>query len=271
MTRIRNLYPVLAIVTAIILLLPASGCKKTEDKTPARTSTYNLLVKDVLGISGKATFTETSATVATIGIVLTGAPSGTHPAELRMNSAVEGGSVILTLNPPDASGISSTEVNTMTYTQLITYDGFIQVLKSSSEPDIILVQGDIGGNVITATNKTYTLDTIGAFGVSGTALFEKRVNGNTLLTITLTGAISGEFYPATINLGSIETLGGGPVVKVLNDVDGTNGKGYTNLRKLDNGLVITYDNWLVYDGYINIYQNIVNSDHIISHGNIGSN
>jgi len=273
MTNTRSIITILTTLTAFVLLMPGSGCKKDEDPapTPPRTSTYNLLVKDVLGISGKATFTETSTTIATIGIALTGAPSGTHPAELRMNSAVEGGLVVLTLNPVDATGKSSTEVNTMTYNQLIAYDGFIQVLKSSSEPDVILAQGDIGGNVITTTNKIYTLDTIGSFGVSGTALFEKRVNGNTLLTITLSGTIAGEEYPSTVNLGSIQTIGGGPIVKTLNNVDGTIGKGYTNLRKLDSGITITYDNWLVYDGYINIYQNTINLGTIICHGNIGSN
>jgi len=187
-----------------------------------------------------------------------------------MNSAIDGGTVVISFNPVDATGKSSTSTTTMTYTQLIAYDGFIKVHKSSSEPNVILVQGDIGGNVITTTNKTYTLDTVGSYGVSGIALFEKRVNGTTLLTITLTGAIAGDVYPATINLGSIASVGGGPVVKGLNNVDGTTGKSYSNIRKLDSGINITYDNWLVYDGYINIYQTAVNSGNIICHGNIGS-
>jgi hypothetical protein len=159
----------------------------------------------------------------------------------------------------------------LSYNQLIAYDGFIKVLKSTAEPGVILAQGDIGGNVITSTNKTYTLDTIGTFAVSGTAFFEKRVNGNTLLTISLTGTIGGDVYPATVNLGSIASIGGGPVVKTLNNVDGATGKSYTNIRKLDSGIDITYDNWLVYDGYINVYQTAVSSGNIICHGNIGSN
>jgi hypothetical protein len=61
------------------------------------------------------------------------------------------------------------------------------------------------------------------------------------------------------------------VVKTLNNVNGTSGKGYTNILKLDSGITITYDNWLVYLGYINIYQNTISSGTIISHGNIGSN
>lgn len=273
MTGNRNLITVLTMLTAFILLIPGSGCKKDDETTPTpplKTTTYNLLVKDVLGITGTVIFTETSSTVATIDIMLTGAPLGTHPAELRMNSAVEGGAVVFALNPVDATGKSSTAITWMTYNQLIVYDGFIQVLKSSSEPDVIMVQGDIGGNAITTTNKTYTLDTIGSLGVSGTALFEKRVNGNTLLTIRLSGTISGEFYPATINLGSIQTVGGGPVVMTINDINGIDGTSYTNLRELDSGIVITYDNWLVYDGYINIYQTSVSIDNIICHGNIGS-
>ena len=259
-------------LTALFLLIVYVGCTKDNSTpTPARQSIYLLKVKDVLGITGTATFTETSSTLTTIDIVLSGAPSGTHPAELCMNSAVEGGAVVLNFNPVNEAGKSSTAVSAMTYNQLIAYDGFIKVLKSSSDTGIILAQGDIGGNVITTTNKTYTLDTIGTFGVFGTALFEKRVNGNTLVTISLTGTISGDVYPASINLGSISTIGGGPVVKTLSNVNGTTGKSYTNIRKLDSGVIITYDNWLVYAGYINIYQTSVSLSNIICHGNIGSN
>ncbi len=276
MQKIKKIITGLTICTAVILLIAGSGCSKDDDSptptpTPARKTTYNLIAKDVLGVTGTATFTETSINTAIIDIELADIPSGTHPAEMRMNSVIEGGAVVISLNPVDENGISSTLESSMTYAQLIAYDGFIQVLKSTNEPDEILAQGDIGGNVITTSNKTYSLDTIGVYGVSGTALFEKRVNGNTLLTITVTGAIVGEVYPATINLGSIASVGGGPVVCTINDIDGTNGKSFTNIRKLDSGIDITYDNWLVYDGYINIYQGTVSLDNIICHGNIGSN
>lgn len=267
MIKTKNVSTILTIIAAVILLIPFGGCKKDAiDKS----TSYNLMAKDVLGVSGTAVFTESGSNI-TIVITLNGAPSGTHPAELRMNTAAEGGAVVLSLNPVDASGKSSTSVTSLTYAQLIAYDGFIRVSKSSTEPDVILAQGDIGGNVITATKISYALETIGSYGVSGTALFEKRVNGNTLVTISVTGTIAGDQYPATINLGSIESVGGGPVVKELNNVDGTTGKSYTNIKKLDNGVAITYDNWLVYDGYINIYQSSLILDNIICHGNIGSN
>jgi hypothetical protein len=267
MIKTKKVSTILTIIAAIILLIPFGGCKMNAID---QTTSYNLMAKDVLGVSGTAVFTE-SGSNTTIVITLNGAPSGTHPAELCMNTAAEGGAVVLSLNPVDASGKSSTSVSSMTYAQLIAYDGFIRVSKSSTEPDVIMAQGDIGGNVITATKISYLLETIGSYGVSGTALFEKRVNGNTLVTISITGGITGDQYPATINLGSIESVGGGPVVKELNNVDGTTGKSYTNIKKLDNGVAITYDNWLVYDGYINIYQSSLIIDNIICHGNIGSN
>jgi len=268
MFKTRKLISLLTIVTAAFLLI-AVGCDK-DDSSDAKTS-YNLVVKDVLGVTGTVTFTETSSTTTTIDIVLANAPTGTHPANLYMKSAVENGAVLVALNPVDATGKSSTLVSNMTYSQLIGYDGSIKVLKSSAEPEVILAMGDIGGNVITTTNKTYTLKTIGVFGVSGTALFEKRANGNTLVTVSLTGAIAGEVYPSTINLGSVATVGGGTVVKVLSNVNGTTGKGYTNIQKLDSGADVSYTNWLAYDGYLNVYQTTVGITSIIAQGNIGSN
>ncbi|WP_132434291.1 hypothetical protein [Natronoflexus pectinivorans] len=269
MKKARNLKVALSLVIAAILLLPGSGCDK--DDTPEKETIYNLNAQDVLGVTGTATFTETSKTSTTITLKLFNAPTGTHPAALYMNTVAEGGTIVAELNPIDDSGISSTRINMLTYNQLIEYDGFIRILKDNSESSEILAQGDIGGNVITDTNVIYTLNAIDNFGVSGTALFEKRKNENTLVTINLEGTIAGEFYPATINLSSVTTIGGGPVTKTLNLVDGNTGKSYTTIRKLDGGMDITYANWLVYNGYINIYQSAVEFENIISQGDIGSN
>ena len=268
MTRSKNAILLLMIFSVVALLFTGSGCKKDDSSNKSSTS-FNLKTKDVLGVTGKVTFIETSSTSTTIEILLTNAPSGTHPAGLYMYSEVESGTVVITLNPVDETGKSSTVVSNMKYSELIAYDGNVKVLKSGSETNVILAQGDIGGNVLTTVNKTYTLDTIAAYGVSGTALFEKRVNGNTLVTLSLKGTISGQVYPATINLGSIATIGGGPVAKTLSSVQGADGKSFTNIRKLDSDLNITYDNWMVYVGYINVYQNEVSLANIICHGNIG--
>lgn len=258
---------VILVVTGLILILGTS-CQKEE--VPARETIYVLNVEDVLGVTGMATFTENDNSV-TIDLVLFGAPSGDHPAELRRNTFAEGGELILNLNPVNESGRSSTLITSMNYNQLTAFDGFIKIMKSVNEPQIILAQGDIGGNALTETKISYTLNTIEPFGVNGTALFQKRKNGNTLVTIKLTGTIDGEEYPASINLSSVATIGGGPVSKTLNVVKGSTGNSFTTIRKLNSGLDITYDNWMVYNGYINIYQMSPNYENIICQGNIGSN
>jgi hypothetical protein len=269
MSTTKKVFTSLKLLVAAIVLIVIGGC--TEEESPVKKTEYNLVGKDVLGVTGKVTITETTSTSVTIDIALIGAPSGNHPAKLCMLSIIEDGPSELILNSVDASGHSSTYVSTMTYDQLVAYDGSIKVLKSIIEPHVILAQCDIGGNIITTTNKTYPLVSVGTYGVVGNALFEKRTNGNTLVTITLTGIISGESYPATINLGSIASVGGGPVVKTLTNVDGNVGTGYTNIRTLNSGIDITFDDWMVYDGYINIYQTSVSSGTIICHGDLGSN
>ncbi len=255
-------------VIAVFTFATIGGCNKDDEF--GSTTSYDLKVQDVLGVTGTATFTETGSNSVTIDVVLSGAPSGIHPAELLTNTVAEGGTVVVSLNPVDQTGKSSTEVTSIAYNQLIAYDGFIRVMKSTLDT-VILAQGDIGGNVITENNMTYNLDTIGSYGVSGTAKFEERINGNALITLDLDGTIAGEFYPATINLSSISTIGGGPVTKTLSNVNGTTGKSYTTIRKLNNDLKITYANWLTYDGYINVYQTAVDFNNIITQGNIGSN
>ena len=268
MNRKRKVSAVFTMLLLGVVLLFSGGC--TNDVNP-KTTTYGLKAADVLGITGTVTFVQTSPTVTTVNITLTGAAAGVHPAQLCMNTVVEGGNVIVILNPVNVNGTSSTAITTMTYAQLIAYNGFIKVLQSDQDNKIILAQGDIGGNVLTTASKSYPLTTIGTYAVAGNALFEKRQNGNTLVTISLNGLIAGINYDATINLGSIASIGGGPVVETLNKVDGTTGKSFTNISELDSKLAITYDNWLVYDGYINVYQTKVGDGVVISHGNIGSN
>jgi len=253
-------------LTAVILLTVGTGCKGNDPKT--REVSYSLNQKDELGVSGTVTFTETSNASTTIEIKVSGsAIVGSHPVKLFKESIVENGALSVELNPIDVNGTSTTIVPNMTYSQLSSYDGCIKVFKSESESSIILAQGDIGGNVITSTNKKYTLQ--GTVGVSGTALFEKRVNGNTLVTIDLDNTITDKTYPATINVGSVTTAG--DVKITLNPVNGSTGKSLTNIRKKDDNSLIQYSDLLVFTGYISIYQSSINSGIVVCNGNIGTN
>src|ERR1035438_1963587 len=98
MKKTRKVITALMIFAAGILLMAGSGCTKSDPApTPTNNTTYSLKVKDVLGVTGTATFTETGSSSTTIDLALLGAPSGTHPAELCNNTAVEGGTAVITL------------------------------------------------------------------------------------------------------------------------------------------------------------------------------
>jgi hypothetical protein len=264
------------ILTAAIGLLANHGCKKDDNTTP-RKKDYTLKVKDQIGVSGTVTFTETSSTVTTVTIKLTGASGNSHPAHIHSGAAVEGGGIVITLNPVDSSGNSTTDItkrddNTpISYDQLLAFDGYVNVHESSTNLTTIIAQADIGSNELTGTQKSYNLNAVNGSGISGTALFEQRKSGNTLVTLSLTGTIAGGDHPAHIHLGSTSTIGGGPIKKTLSDVNGATGKSYTNVRTLDDGTPITYDNWLVYDGYINVHLSMADLTTIIAQGNIGNN
>jgi len=79
MIKTKKVFIILTMLTAVILLI-ATGCNKND--SPAQSTTYNLMVKDVLGVAGEVTFTETSSTSTTIDIEFVNAPLGTHPAIL---------------------------------------------------------------------------------------------------------------------------------------------------------------------------------------------
>lgn len=266
---------------SLVLLLPvlsimflAVGCKK-EDPIPEKLkaeTTYDLKAQDKLGVSGSVTFIETTSSSATINIKLTGASEGNYTAAIYMKSAIEGGEEDIKLDPV-INGMSTTVITSKTYKDLIAYDGHIKVTNPRLvQADEILAIGDIGGNKLTSDSKTYSLKTANNSGITANALFQKRENGTTLLTITVTGQLPSGSYPASINNGSSTNPGGGELKLTLNPISSSTSKSITNVRTLDNvKFPVKYDDWMIYVGYINIYQKSIDIDNIICQGDIGRN
>ncbi len=264
-----------AIAFAMVLTVAVAGCKKKDDVTPTPnplTKSYTLKSKDVLGVSGTVTIAEKSSgsSESVVTVSLTGAPAGTHPAHIHMNSAIETGAVMYGLTSIEGSGSSSTTLS-VSYNTLTNYDGYVNVHLDAATLGTIIAQTDIGGNEITSSSHNYVLDQDSTSGVSGIAKFEKRKNGNSLVTIDLSsgGALPAGMYPAHINLGSVTTIGVPELKKTLNAVDGATRMSMTNVRTLNDGTAITYDNWLAYDGFVTIH-NATDSTDVIAKGNIGA-
>jgi uncharacterized lipoprotein YbaY len=268
---------------ACLLITILSSCKKSEDNvtptpipiviTDPMITGYALNVKDELGVTGVVSFSEKSSGSAEsiVTIQLMGAPLGTHPAHIHVNSAIESGGIAYSLNSVDSTG-KSTTVLSVPYSTLVNFDGYVNVHLSNAAIGTIIAQGDIGGNALTGDAKKFTLVQDSTSGISGNAKFEKRKNGNTLITIDLTtgGLLPIGTYPAHINLGSVSTIGTPYNKKTLQPVNNATRKSITNIRTLDDSTPITFANWLVYDGFITIHDSNDNAN-VIAIGNIGAN
>ena len=76
-------------------------------------------------------------------------------------------------------------------------------------------------------------------------------------------------HPAHIHQNDAVT--GGGIAFSFNIVDGDTGMSITQVEALDNGVAITYDEILTYNGYINVHLSASQLGTIVAQGNIGSN
>ncbi len=239
--------------------------------------TYSLDERAVEGISGTATFVRRANDETLVTIQLQNTPDGgTHPAHIHDNSAVEGGGIAISLTPVDGTtGISQTNITekddgtAITYSELLNYDGYINVHLSEDDLATIVAQGDVGGNELTGESTSYDLNERAVPGISGTATFEERVNGNTLVSIALENTPADGVHPAHIHFNTAAE--GGGIAVSLTSVDGNTGMSMTNVESLDDGNNITYSELLDYDGYINVHLSADDLGTIVAQGDIGQN
>ena len=239
--------------------------------------TFELMSSAVPGIQGVATFIQNEDNSTTVELQLEGTPvSGSHPAHIHFNTAVEGGGVAVTLGAVDGdtgfSTVTFSELNDGTavdYDDMISYDGYINVHLSSENLATIVAQGDIGENKLTGEHVSYILDELAVPGISGTATFHERMNGEALAVLSLSNTPANGSHPAHIHMGDISTPGG--VLLTFNPVNGDDGISKTNVSQMDDETAFGYDDILVVDGYINVHLSAEELSTIVAQGNIGSN
>ncbi len=235
---------------------------------------YDLSAVGSSNVSGTVRFEELDDMSIRITITLSGTSAGgDHPAHIHANSAAEGGGIVLDLENVDGStGMSQTIVTELndgtdlSFESLQEFDGYINVHNSSSDLGTLLAQGDIGSNELTGDSQEYVLSEVGDSGISGTATFSKRVSGETLVVINLTGDPEDSNHPTHIHTGSAQNPGG--IAIDLNNV--RNGFSRTNVAEFNNGTAITYEELISYAGYINVHKAQGDLGTIVTQGNIGS-
>lgn len=271
--------PRILFVLLISSMLPA--CSSDDDAISVmptgETKTYDLSTVAVPGISGTATFIENDDNSVTIDLDVTGTPqNGSHPAHIHFNSAAEGGDIALTLGTvAGATGKSTITVSALdngtpvTYEELLDFDGYINVHLSASELGTIVAQGDIGENELTGERKIYNLNEVAVPGISGTATFEERKNGEALATLQLDNTPDGGMHPAHIHANT--AIEGGDIIFSFNPVDGTSGMSKTNVATLDDDTPFGYDDVMDVNGYINVHLSAEDLGTIVAQGDIGQN
>lgn len=260
------------------------SCNNDDDDTiiivePQPTGNEKVYVLNAVSdseISGTATIIEFDDNSITVELDLENTDAGaSHPAHIHFNTAAEGGTIAIDLGTVDgATGFSTINFSTrnngtaITYEQLLDFDGYINVHQSADDLDTIIAQGDIGQNELTGEFIEYDLLTKDVPGISGTAKFEERLNGTTLVTLMLEGTPEEGIHPAHIHRGP--AADNGDVAEGLNSVDGTTGISRTQIESIGTD-PITYTGLLTYNGHINVHLSEEDLETIVAQGDIGAN
>lgn len=125
-----------------------------QNALTANAVTYTLSEVSDPNINGTATFAERRNGNTLVTIQLAGTQAGfEHPAHIHENDAATGGDIVVSLNNVvGETGLSATSVSQLddgtavSYDDLITFNGHLNVHLSSQELTILVAQGDIGSN-----------------------------------------------------------------------------------------------------------------------------
>ncbi len=267
-------------VVALVMTMVIGACSDDDNPTtPALTGeskTFTLNAVSNPAISGTVTFAERADNATVITIDLMGTTSGnTHVAHIHENTAAETGAIIIDLNSINgANGMSETVVTKMndgtaiSYDELLTLDGYVNVHLSATELATLVAQGDIGENELTAASTTYSLNTVNESGIDGTVTFAKRMSGSTMVTVDLNGASPSGNYPISIYDNDLATTGLEAIS--LNNYNGATSKSVTSIRTLNNDTPITYDQLTDFNGHIIVKRSATDATYV-AQTNIGSN
>ena len=116
---------------------------------------------------------------------------------------------------------------------------------------------------------TYNLATKDVDGISGTATFVENTNSTVTIVLDISGTSSGGIHPAHVHFNS--ALEGGDIALTLEPVNGSTGGSATTVTRLDDGTPISFNDFLNFDGYINVHLSANELETIVAQGDIGEN
>jgi hypothetical protein len=103
----------------------------------------------------------------------------------------------------------------------------------------------------------------------GTVTFVELDNNSTRVEIQLSGLSAGATHPAHIHFNS--GAEGGGIAVSLESVPGSSGQSETIVSMLDDGTMITYNEFINFDGHVNVHLSASDLSTLIAQGDIGVN
>jgi hypothetical protein len=125
------------------------------------------------------------------------------------------------------------------------------------------------GPSLTGDSQTFVLNSVSNPNIAGTVTFAERDDSKTLITVQMIGTQPNAKHPAHIHANTAAE--GGGIVLDLTDVNGSTGKSETVVGALNDGTVISYDDLINFDGYVNVHASATDLGTLVGQGDIGQN
>ncbi|WP_051227998.1 hypothetical protein [Gillisia sp. JM1] len=151
-----------------------------QNELTGETKTYDLGSVDFQDISGNITFSKRKNGDALAAVNLENTTAGAmYPGHIHMNTAEEGGDIVVTLNPVNGdTGVGKTNIaafddgSSFNYEAILVYDGYVNIHLSAEELGTLVAQGNIGSNEGEDENASAT-----SFNVTNTGTTAYIFNG----------------------------------------------------------------------------------------------
>ncbi|MGO4918545.1 hypothetical protein [Maribacter spongiicola] len=123
--------------------------------------------------------------------------------------------------------------------------------------------------VPTGVTKSYELLNTNLSDLTGQVTFTENTNGSTTITVNLNNTVNGINNAVRIR-NNTANIGGGIAVN-LNDVNGNTGISETTISRLDNGEVLSYEEFSEFSGYLSIEGKDNNTGEFYAYADLGPN
>lgn len=248
------------LLIAGIALFSLSACQKNDSSPNPRTKTYTIQTYPGFDVKGTATFTEILNTDSVkLDVKLQGSSVtnvSLFPVLIREGTSLENGPLKFEIGNLDGSvGTLEKDLN-ISFSDLLNFDGSLDVYRNTTDTNSVIAQGEIGANEVFTSYNMY--DPLNTTQMNGQFRIYKRSTGAYLVVGLDTSLLNTndviDSHPARVYKAD------GTRDFDLSDVSGTSGISSTNITDH------TYDDLIHYDGSIKVLLSQDIQDVTISQG-----